>query len=92
MSAEQLIGLEAAQAELGTLYAVARSFTALHARAETELLPYLVGLGRRLRGLLRQARPAARFSATPTSVCRGAPALGEHTDEILAELWQGAAV
>ena len=56
MSAEQLIGLEAAQAELGTLYAVARSFTALHARAETELLPYLVGLGRRLRGLLRQAR------------------------------------
>lgn len=56
MSAEQLIGLEAAQAELGTLYAVARSFTALHARAEAELLPHLTGLGRRLRGLLRQAR------------------------------------
>jgi crotonobetainyl-CoA:carnitine CoA-transferase CaiB-like acyl-CoA transferase len=37
-------------------------------------------------GLLRQARPAARFSATPTSVRRGAPALGEHTDEILAEI------
>ena len=51
MSAEQLIALEAAQAELGTLYAVARSFTALHARAEAELLPHLVGLGRRLRGL-----------------------------------------
>jgi len=56
MSAEQLIGLEAAQAELGTLYAVARSFTALQARAEAELLPHLTGLGRRLRGLLRQAR------------------------------------
>jgi crotonobetainyl-CoA:carnitine CoA-transferase CaiB-like acyl-CoA transferase len=37
-------------------------------------------------GTLRQARPAARFSATPTSIRRGGPALGEHTDEILAEL------
>ena len=37
-------------------------------------------------GRLRQARPAAQFSATPTNVRRGAPALGEHTDEILAEL------
>src|SRR5580704_15108946 len=37
-------------------------------------------------GRLRQARPAARFSATPTSVRRGAPALGEHTDEILSEI------
>jgi crotonobetainyl-CoA:carnitine CoA-transferase CaiB-like acyl-CoA transferase len=37
-------------------------------------------------GLLRQARPAARFSGTPTSVRRGAPALGEHTDEVLAEI------
>ena len=56
MSAEQLIGLEAAQAELGTLYTVARSFTPLHARAEGELLPHLAELGSRLRGLLRQAR------------------------------------
>jgi crotonobetainyl-CoA:carnitine CoA-transferase CaiB-like acyl-CoA transferase len=40
-------------------------------------------------GWLRQARPAARFSATPTSVRRGAPALGEHTEEILSELRQG---
>lgn len=56
MSAEQLIGLEAAQAEVGTLYAVARSFTALHARAAAELLPHLAALGSRLRGLLRQAR------------------------------------
>ena len=37
-------------------------------------------------GRLRQARPAARFSATPTSVRRGGPQLGEHTNEILAEL------
>jgi crotonobetainyl-CoA:carnitine CoA-transferase CaiB-like acyl-CoA transferase len=36
-------------------------------------------------GRLRQARAAARFSATPTSLRRGAPALGQHTQEILAE-------
>jgi crotonobetainyl-CoA:carnitine CoA-transferase CaiB-like acyl-CoA transferase len=36
-------------------------------------------------GRLRQARPAARFSGTPTAIRRGGPALGEHTDEILAE-------
>ena len=42
-------------------------------------------------GRLRQARAAARFSATPTAIARGAPALGEHTDEILAELGYSAA-
>ena len=36
-------------------------------------------------GRLRQARNAARFLGTPASIRRGAPALGEHTDEILAE-------
>jgi crotonobetainyl-CoA:carnitine CoA-transferase CaiB-like acyl-CoA transferase len=37
-------------------------------------------------GRLRQARPAARFSRTPTEIRRGAPRLGEHTAEILGEL------
>ena len=37
-------------------------------------------------GRLRQARPAARFSTTPSAIRRGGPALGEHTGEILAEL------
>jgi len=36
-------------------------------------------------GPLRQARPAAQFSATPAGVRRGAPRLGEHTGEVLAE-------
>jgi crotonobetainyl-CoA:carnitine CoA-transferase CaiB-like acyl-CoA transferase len=36
-------------------------------------------------GRLRQARPAARFAGTPPGIRRGAPRLGEHTDEILAE-------
>jgi crotonobetainyl-CoA:carnitine CoA-transferase CaiB-like acyl-CoA transferase len=37
-------------------------------------------------GRLRQARPAARFSATPPEMRRPAPRLGEHTAEILTEL------
>jgi crotonobetainyl-CoA:carnitine CoA-transferase CaiB-like acyl-CoA transferase len=36
-------------------------------------------------GRLRQARSAARFSKTPAAIRLAAPALGEHTDEILAE-------
>ena len=37
-------------------------------------------------GRLRQARPAARFEGTPAHMPRPAPALGEHTGEILREL------
>jgi len=37
-------------------------------------------------GRIRQARAAARFEKTPTTLDRPAPTLGEHTDEILAEL------
>lgn len=37
-------------------------------------------------GRLRQARPAARFEATPSALRSPAPSLGEHTDEVLAEL------
>ena len=56
MSAEQLIALEAALAELSVLYAAARNFTALRQRAEAELLPRLLALGSELRGLLRAAQ------------------------------------
>jgi crotonobetainyl-CoA:carnitine CoA-transferase CaiB-like acyl-CoA transferase len=37
-------------------------------------------------GLIRQARPAARFSGTPATIRHGGPALGEHTEDVLAEL------
>jgi crotonobetainyl-CoA:carnitine CoA-transferase CaiB-like acyl-CoA transferase len=37
-------------------------------------------------GRVRQVRPPARYSKTPTGLRRHAPAFGEHTDEILCEL------
>jgi crotonobetainyl-CoA:carnitine CoA-transferase CaiB-like acyl-CoA transferase len=37
-------------------------------------------------GRIRQARPAARFSATPARIRRPAPALGEHSREVLGEI------
>jgi crotonobetainyl-CoA:carnitine CoA-transferase CaiB-like acyl-CoA transferase len=37
-------------------------------------------------GRLRQARPAARFEGTPTTIRTGAPLLGEHTYDVLGEL------
>jgi formyl-CoA transferase len=37
-------------------------------------------------GRLRQTRAAARFEGTPATLRRGAPRLGEHTDQILGEL------
>lgn len=36
-------------------------------------------------GPIRQVRPTARFSATPTTVYRQAPTVGQHTTEILRE-------
>jgi crotonobetainyl-CoA:carnitine CoA-transferase CaiB-like acyl-CoA transferase len=42
-------------------------------------------------GRLRQMRNAARFEGTPAAIRRAAPALGEHTDEILADAGYTAA-
>jgi crotonobetainyl-CoA:carnitine CoA-transferase CaiB-like acyl-CoA transferase len=42
-------------------------------------------------GRLRQSRAAARFSQTPPAIRRGAPVLGEHTDQVLGEIGYSAA-
>jgi crotonobetainyl-CoA:carnitine CoA-transferase CaiB-like acyl-CoA transferase len=41
-------------------------------------------------GRMREPRPPLRFERTPAAIARPAPALGEHTDEVLAELGHGA--
>ena len=47
---------------------------------------YIVEYEHTLLGPMRGNAPVVSMSATPTRVQRGAPALGEHTDEVLAEL------
>ena len=37
-------------------------------------------------GRIRQVRPPARFSATPSGLRTHAPTFAEHTDEVLAEV------
>jgi crotonobetainyl-CoA:carnitine CoA-transferase CaiB-like acyl-CoA transferase len=37
-------------------------------------------------GMIRQSRPAARFETTPAAIRGPAPRLGEHTEQILAEI------
>jgi crotonobetainyl-CoA:carnitine CoA-transferase CaiB-like acyl-CoA transferase len=58
---------------------------------QVEALGLVVETTHHKAGKLRQTRPAARFSRTPSEIRRGAPALGEDTGAILAELGLSAA-
>jgi crotonobetainyl-CoA:carnitine CoA-transferase CaiB-like acyl-CoA transferase len=53
---------------------------------QVEALGLVVETAHHKAGKIRQTRPAARFSRTPSEIRRGAPTLGEDTGAILAEL------
>jgi crotonobetainyl-CoA:carnitine CoA-transferase CaiB-like acyl-CoA transferase len=81
-AAEWLERLTAAQVPCGPV--LTRNQVIRH--PQVEALGLVVETEHKKAGRLRQARAAARFSRTPTEIRSGAPALGQHTDEILAEL------
>jgi crotonobetainyl-CoA:carnitine CoA-transferase CaiB-like acyl-CoA transferase len=81
-TAEAIAGMEAEKAPCGAVLSPAELSDDPHVRAlgmlEDSLHP--------MAGRMRQPRPAARFERTPSSTGAPAPGLGQHTDEILAEL------
>lgn len=54
--------------------------------AQVRAMGIVVETAHETAGLLRQSRPAARFSETPAEIRFGAPGLGAHTEEVLAEI------
>lgn len=81
-SADWLDRLTAAQVPCGPV--LTRNEVIRH--PQVEALGLVVETGHPAAGRLRQARAAARFSRTPPEICAGAPALGQHTQEILRDL------
>jgi crotonobetainyl-CoA:carnitine CoA-transferase CaiB-like acyl-CoA transferase len=81
-TAEWLELLTAAQVPCGPV--LTRNQVIRH--PQVEALGLVVETEHERAGRLRQTRAAARFSHTPAKIRRGAPDLGEHTSEILAEI------
>jgi crotonobetainyl-CoA:carnitine CoA-transferase CaiB-like acyl-CoA transferase len=79
-SAEWLAALDAAEIPAGPINDIAAAFESPWAADRT------VELEHRRLGRTRQVRPPFELSATPATVRTPPPVLGEHTDEILAEL------
>jgi crotonobetainyl-CoA:carnitine CoA-transferase CaiB-like acyl-CoA transferase len=87
-TAEAIRGMEAERAPCGAVVGPA----ALHLDPQVAALGVLEDSTHPAAGRLRQPRPAARFSATPAKTGAPAPTIGQHTDEILAELGRGAEI
>jgi crotonobetainyl-CoA:carnitine CoA-transferase CaiB-like acyl-CoA transferase len=81
-TAEAIRGMEAERAPCGAVLGPAE----LHRDPQVAALGMLEDSIHPAAGRLRQPRPAARFAATPARTGGPAPTLGQHTDEILAEL------
>ncbi|MCR9277652.1 MAG: CoA transferase [Pseudomonadaceae bacterium] len=67
-------------------FAVVRKLTELFDDDQIKHNELLEEIEHPVAGLLRQARPAARFSDTPASAGAPAPTIGQHSDDILREL------
>jgi crotonobetainyl-CoA:carnitine CoA-transferase CaiB-like acyl-CoA transferase len=86
--AEVLAALEAEDVPCGPVYASMREVT-----SDPQVVASATFLASRhpQLGRIREPRPPVRFDATPAAVQRPAPALGQHTDEVLGELGLSAA-
>ncbi len=69
--------------------ALSNPLHAVHLDPQVQHNEILVEHERPWLGPVREPKPPARFSVTPTALGRHAPKLDEHTDEILAELGHG---
>jgi len=81
-TAEAIRGMEAEQAPCGAVVGPAQ----LHLDPQVAALGMLEESTHPTAGPMRQPRPAARFAATPARTGAPAPTIGQHTDEILAEI------
>jgi len=85
-TADAIRGMEAERAPCGVVLGPAQ----LHLDPQVAALGLLEDSVHPAAGRVRQPRPAARFAATPARTGAPAPTIGQHTDEILAELGMGA--
>jgi crotonobetainyl-CoA:carnitine CoA-transferase CaiB-like acyl-CoA transferase len=81
-TADAIRGMEAEHAPCGAVVGPPD----LHRDPQVAALGMLEDSTHPAAGRLRQPRPAARFGATPAKTGAPAPTIGQHTDEILAEL------